>query len=221
MRQVLKRVSVHTADEFRRRAASRLRSQPAPDCDRPELGRGDHGLDPNVDQWFPAGIKFRPAAVLVPLVDRGDDLGVLLTLRPAAMRVHAGQVSFPGGKIESHDAGPLEAALRETREETGIDESSVEVLGFLDTYHTGTGFKIVPAVGLITGTAEIRPDPSEVDEVFEVPLSFLMDAANHRIESVMWQGRQRRYYAMPYRDRYIWGATAGILRNLFELLYAR
>ncbi len=161
-----------------------------------------------------------PAAVLVPLVSRPDGLSVLLTQRTAHLSHHAGQVSFPGGRIEDHDCDPLAAALRETEEEIGLAASAVQLLGWLDDYVTGTGFRIHPAVGLVQPPLDLAPDPFEVAEIFEVPLDFVLDPANHRRHVRMFEGRKRSYYAIPYEGRFIWGATAAMLINLFEVLRA-
>jgi 8-oxo-dGTP pyrophosphatase MutT (NUDIX family) len=162
----------------------------------------------------------RPAAVLVPLVRRESELTVLLTLRTDHLPSHGGQICFPGGKIEERDAGALEAALREAHEETGLDPRLVEPLGYLDMYQTRTGFRIVPVVGLVDPVARFSPAAGEVADVFEVPLRFLMDPVNHLQESRVWRGAERRFYAMPYGGRYIWGATAGMLKKLYDRLYA-
>jgi 8-oxo-dGTP pyrophosphatase MutT (NUDIX family) len=159
----------------------------------------------------------RPAAVLLPIVERPGGLSVLLTLRASALRAHSGQVAFPGGKLDPGET-PLKAALREAREEIGLEARFVEPLGWLDPYLTGTGFRIAPLVALVDPSFALKLNRLEVDEVFETPFAFLMDAANHRLEGREWQGRRRTYYAMPYQGRYIWGATAGILRNLHEKL---
>lgn len=161
-----------------------------------------------------------PAAVLVPLVARSDGLTVLLTERTAHLSHHAGQVSFPGGRVEEIDEDALAAALRETEEEIGLSRERVDLLGWLDEYITGTGFRISPVVGLLTPPFELSPDPFEVADVFEVPLDFILDPANHKRHSRVFEGRERRYHAIPYRGHYIWGATAGMLINLFEVLTA-
>lgn len=158
------------------------------------------------------------AAVLVPLVQRPDGMTVLLTQRTAHLANHAGQISFPGGRIEACDDDALAAALRETEEEIGLSPDKVEVLGWLDDYVTGTGFRVTPIVGAVEPPFELRPDPFEVAEAFEVPLDFILDPVNHRRVRRVVAGRDRPYYAMPFRDRYIWGATAGMLINLFEVL---
>ena len=158
------------------------------------------------------------AAVLFPIVRRDDGYTVLLTQRTAHLRDHAGQVSFPGGRVEETDASPLDTALRETEEEIGLARNHVEVLGYLPEYRTGTGFRVVPVVGVLTPPFDLRPDPFEVAEVFEVPLSFLLDQSNHQRHSVHLRGALRHYFAMPYGDYFIWGATAGMIRSLTERL---
>lgn len=178
--------------------------------------RTDYDLNP---EWpVPAEASYRRAAVLVGLMDRGDDFGVLLTLRPETMSSHAGQVAFPGGRIESGETA-LAAALREAREEVGVDPASVRVLGQCDTYLTGSGFAIAPFVGLLPSDFVPVPHASEVADVFETPLSFLMDAANHQRHEREFRGALRAYYAMPHNGRYIWGATAGMIKSLHDRLY--
>ena len=162
--------------------------------------------------------RARPAAVLLPIVNRTRGLTVLLTLRASDLRSHSGQVAFPGGKIDAGET-PRAAALREAREEIGLEERFVEPLGWLDPYLTGTGFRVAPLVALVEPGFALKPNRFEVDEVFETPFAFLMDPANHRLDEREWQGRRRQFYAMPYEGRYIWGATAGILRNLYEKLF--
>ena len=159
-----------------------------------------------------------PAAVLVPVVRRENGLTVLFTRRTAHLNDHAGQISFPGGRSEPGDAGAAETALREAAEEIGLAAERVEVLGELPTYVTVTGYRVTPVVGLVTPPLELRPDDFEVAEVFEVPLEFLLDPVNHQRNSVGHEGRERRYYAIPYRQYYIWGATAGMLMNLHSFL---
>ncbi len=176
--------------------------------------RGDHSLNPGLEPMQP----LRPAAVLVPLVDREDGFTVLFTRRTAHLAHHAGQISFPGGHIEPDDGGPIETALRETEEEVGLHRWHVRVLGRLDTYVTRTGFVVTPVIGLVTPPFITAPDPNEVDEVFEVPLAFLLDPANHQRCSAEFEGVTRYFYAMPYGDYYIWGATAGMVVNLWQLL---
>jgi 8-oxo-dGTP pyrophosphatase MutT (NUDIX family) len=162
---------------------------------------------------------WRAAAVLLPIIDRPGGLTVLLTLRASDLRAHSGQVAFPGGKIDAGES-PHHAALRETQEEIGLEASFVEPLGWLDPFFTGTGFRIAPLVALIDPSFELSVNKLEVDEAFETPFAFLMDVTNHRLEEREWEGRRRRYYAMVHEGRYIWGATAGILRNLYEKLFS-
>jgi 8-oxo-dGTP pyrophosphatase MutT (NUDIX family) len=159
-----------------------------------------------------------PAAVLVPLVEHTDGFTVLLTQRTADLKSHAGQISFPGGRIEPEDADAIAGALRETEEEIGLARSHVEILGHLDPYITVTGYEVTPVVGAVTPPFDLKADPVEVADIFEVPLAFLLDPANHQRHSRMVGDLQRAYYAMPYGDRYIWGATAGMLINLYEVL---
>lgn len=163
---------------------------------------------------------WRECAVLVPIVTREPEATVLLTQRTAHLKSHAGQIAFPGGKVEPQDATPVETALREAWEEIGLDGGLVQPLGLLDLHKTGTGFRIVPVLALVDPGFEPRPDPSEVDDVFEIPLSFLMQEENHQRHHAEWKGQRRLFYAMTYRDRFVWGATAAMLRNLYERLYA-
>jgi 8-oxo-dGTP pyrophosphatase MutT (NUDIX family) len=179
-----------------------------------ERFRGDFQTEPSL----PVRGTLRAAAVLVPLVDRAEGMGVLLTLRNASLPHHAGQISFPGGRIEAGDASAAETALRETEEEIGLPRESIEIIGRLDDYITGTGFLVAPIVGLVRPPYTLAPDPAEVEGVFEVPLAHFLDPANHRRESRMFNGVERRFYAMPYGDKYIWGATAAMLMNLYDLL---
>ena len=159
------------------------------------------------------------AAVLVPLVVRPEGLCVLLTQRTAHLHNHGGQISFPGGRLEEGDADPQAAALRETEEEIGLPRTSIDVIGRLDDYATITGFHITPVVGLLTPPLALAPDDFEVAEIFEVPLSFIMDPANHKTDSrALPSGERRWFYVLPYQERYIWGATAGMLVNLQEVL---
>lgn len=162
--------------------------------------------------------EIRPAAVLVPVVRRESGLTVLLTRRTAHLNDHAGQISFPGGRAEAADACAAATALRETMEEIGLAAGRVEVLGELPQYVTVTGYRVTPVVGLVTPPLELQPDDFEVAEVFEVPLAFLLDPANHQSNCVRYEGGERRYYAMPYRQYYIWGATAGMLMNFYSFL---
>jgi 8-oxo-dGTP pyrophosphatase MutT (NUDIX family) len=156
--------------------------------------------------------------VLAPIVLREDGPYVLLTQRSSALRDHSGQVAFPGGKIEPGEK-PLAAALREAEEEIGLARDRVEILGCLDPYQTSTGFRVFPVVGLTRPPVELTLDTSEVEDVFETPLSFLMNPVNHEKHSRVWQGKERFFYAMPWQGRYIWGATAGMIHNLYDRLY--
>ena len=162
--------------------------------------------------------KVTRAAVLIPLVLKKDGLWVLLTQRTNHLRDHAGQISFPGGRMDPGDDGPEDTALRESQEEIGLDPSRVEIIGRLPEYLTVSGYSVTPVVGLVEAQAEYVLDPFEVADVFEVPLEFLLDPANHQVR--LWQSEQggRRFYSMPYENRFIWGATAGMLRNLYHLL---
>ena len=176
------------------------------------------------EEWFrrvEQKTDFTEAAVLIGLVRHETGLTVLLTQRTSHLREHAGQISFPGGRAESYDADATATALRETAEEVGLDARYIEIVGSLPDFYTGTGFRVVPIVGLITPGFTLQPDPFEVAEVFEVPLSFLLDPANHRRHTVdLPEGRRRYYYSMPWHDYFIWGATAGMLRNLYHFLRA-
>jgi 8-oxo-dGTP pyrophosphatase MutT (NUDIX family) len=161
----------------------------------------------------------RPAAVLVPVVNRAETLTVLFTRRTAHLHDHAGQISFPGGRTEEGES-PRDTALRETAEEIGLAADRVEVLGHLPVYTTVTGYRVTPVVGLVHPPFELMPDDFEVAEVFEVPLAFLLDPANHQRNQLIHDGLERHYYAMPYGAYYIWGATAGMLMNFYAHLTA-
>lgn len=176
--------------------------------------RGDHIVDARVR--IPADL--RDAAVLVPLVDRPGGMTVVLTLRTADLPHHAGQIAFPGGRLDKTDRDPVHTALREAEEEIGLAPDAVDIVGRLDDYITGTGYVVAPIVGFVEPGARYVPDPSEVDDVFEAPLSFFMDPANHKRETKRWKGIERTFYAMPWNGRYIWGATAAMLVNLYEVL---
>lgn len=166
-----------------------------------------------------AKIKKTQAGVLVPIIDRPDEVSVLLTRRTDALAKHPGQVAFPGGRVDPGDQDQVDAALREAEEEVGLDRRSVDVLGCLDPYLTITGFEVLPVVGFVANPpVEFTPEPGEVAAVFEVPLSFLLDSSNHRKVRRKVNGLDRAYYEMPYENHYIWGATAGMLVNLSEVL---
>lgn len=176
--------------------------------------RGDHDLNPGMT----ADGALIAAAVLVPIVDRPEGMTVLLTQRTDTLTIHAGQISFPGGRIEPEDRHPEAAALRETEEEVGLAGDRVTLIGRLDIYLTRTGFRITPVVGIVAPPFSLRLDPVEVADAFEVPLGFVLDPANHQRHSRPFKGRQRQFYALCYCDRYIWGATAGMLVNLAQVL---
>lgn len=195
-----------------RRRASLMGRAPGGAGERP---RGDHDLNPEL---YEPGRRLTPAAVLVPIVEREAGLTVLLTRRTDHLDDHAGQVSFPGGRIEVFDKGPEAAALREAEEETGLPPDRVRLIGRLDTYVTRTGFEVIPAVGLVTPPFPIEPDSFEVAEVFEVPLAFFLAPENRQRHSRVYEGKDRLFYVFPFKDHYIWGATAGMLVNLVEVL---
>ena len=180
-----------------------------------EATRGDHDLNPGMT---PPSTALRPAAVLVPIVNRPEGMSVLLTQRTPHLTAHAGQISFPGGRIEEGDPDATAAALRETEEEVGLSRDHIAVIGRLDTYVTGTGFEITPIVGIVRTPFPLTIDPFEVAEVFEVPLSFVLDARNHRRMTREFENRTRVFFVLPYEGRNIWGATAGMLVNLAEVL---
>lgn len=159
-----------------------------------------------------------PAAVLVPVVNRPGGLTLLLTQRTAHLHDHAGQISFPGGRVDDTDDSRIHTALREAQEETGLHPRHVDILGALPEWDIQTGFRVTPVVGWVEPPFSIAPDPFEVAEVFEVPLGFLLDPGNHRRHSDIVNGRQRHYYSMPYEGRYIWGATAGMIHVLYRIL---
>ena len=163
------------------------------------------------------------AAVLVPLVMR-EQPTVLLTLRTAHLATHSGQIAFPGGKTDKEDASPIATALREAQEEVGLQARWVHVLGPLPIYVTGTAFVVTPVVALVDPSHQLQPNPDEVAQAFEVPLAFLMNPANHRRHAIEWGGERREWFSMPWQDgaqqRFIWGATAGMLRNLYRFLVA-
>jgi len=175
---------------------------------------GDFDLNPDMRQFVPADRRLRRAAVLVPIVDRPEGLTVLLTRRTEHLSSHAGQVSFPGGRIDPEDAGPVEAALREAQEEIGLDPGFVSIAGFLDGYETGTGYHVTPVVGFLRPGFTLTPNPDELAAAFEVPLEFLMNPKNRERHSRDYNGATRYFYAMPFGEHYIWGATAGMIVNL-------
>lgn len=209
-------MSFTTHDDLAARLASRLDP-----LDQPprlvSIPRGDHDLDP--EYRAPAETVLTPAAVLVPLVRRPGGWTLLLTQRTNTMPTHAGQIAFPGGRIQPEDEGPVAAALREAFEETGLAPSFVSPIGGYDSYQTGTGYAITPIVAYVEPGFSLAPDPREVDDIFEAPLDFLLNPENHQRHEREFRGRMRSFYAMPYGERYIWGATAGMIRALYERLY--
>ena len=208
-----------SATEFFARARARLNLDVPAGLNDPNItpARGDHDADPVMKKM--AEVRpIRPAAVLVPIVDHPEPT-VLLTQRAQHLPDHPGQISFPGGKIDKTDASPLASALREADEEIGLDRNLVEPIGYLDLYMTTLGYRIVPVIARVTPGFALRLNTSEVDASFEVPLAFLMDQDNVQRHSRDWQGMTRHYYAISFGERYIWGVTAGILRNLHERIY--
>ena len=205
--------------EFFQRARARLRFEIPPGLNDASIIpiSGDPGND-RMLQIIAQERPIRPAAVLIPIVDRAEPT-VLLTQRAAHLNDHAGQISFPGGKIDATDASPLDAALREAEEEIGLTREFIDPIGYLDLYATGFGFRILPTLARIKPGFKLRINETEVDDAFEVPLAFLMNPANHQLHAKEFRGMERHYYAMPFAERYIWGATAGILRVLYERIY--
>lgn len=200
---------------LRRLLAERLRPTPPEHPGLPEIG--DYDLNPDA---APArGMRLKPAGVLVPLIERAEGVTVLLTRRAAHLLKHAGQIAFPGGGMEPADADATAAALRETQEEVGIGPDQVEVTGYLSPYRTVTDYCVLPVVGFISPDAELRLDPAEVTEAFEVPFAFLMNSDNHERHAREWQGRMRHYYVIPFGTYHIWGATAAMLVHMHRLLY--
>ena len=205
-----------TVDEIVRRVAERSRRL----ASGLPVAQPPIGSDFSLNDMVAMPEVWRPASVLVPLVCRESGITVLLTQRTEDMPSHAGQIAFPGGRRQVEDVDATATALRETEEAVGLTRDFIDVIGALDLYRTGTGYQITPIVGIVTPGFTMRADPREVADVFEVPLAHFLDERNHRIDSRVWQGRERRYYAMPYGERYIWGATAGMLKNLHFILTA-
>jgi 8-oxo-dGTP pyrophosphatase MutT (NUDIX family) len=201
----------YTVADFRARAAER-----AGPIQRGDFG--DHHLNPDAKELF-LSAKWRDAAVLIPVVDRPDMPTVLLTQRTMKLRTHSGQIAFPGGRIDPEDHDAETAAMRECEEETGIGPEHVEIVGRLPEYMAGSGFRIAPILSVLEPGFTLKPNPHEVDAVFEVPLAFLMDEANHAQGSRIVGGHMRHYFEMPYEDWHIWGVTAGIIRVMYERLY--
>ncbi len=208
-----------TPEAFSERAVGRLLASPAPDSFDPLVTprHGDHNLAGRLAPLD--GAMHRAAAVLIPIVAHPVGASILLTRRAEHMKDHAGQIAFPGGKMDAADKSPLNTALREAQEEIGLDRRFIAPLGYLDPYLSSSGFRIVPVVAMVDPAHRLTLDPGEVASTFEVPLGFLMDPKRHETHEREWRGAMRRYYAMPYGDYYIWGITAGILRNLYEKVY--
>ena len=208
------KVATHVLDPLNLRA--RFQSPPAW---QPEItDESRHVIAADIISKRQAAGKVTRAAVLIPLLLNSDGLSVLLTQRTDHLHDHAGQISFPGGRMDPGDSNPHETALRESEEEIGLGRQGVEIIGYLPQYFTVSGYSVTPVVGLVKPQAEYVLDAFEVADVFEVPLHFLMDPANHQVR--VWESNQgsRRFYSMPYENRFIWGATAGMLRNLYHLL---
>lgn len=205
-----------TAAEFFTRVRARLTLEVPAGLTDPSItpNRGDHDADP-VMRKIAEVRPIRPAAVLVPIVEHAEPT-VLLTQRAQHLPDHPGQVSFPGGKIDKTDADPCASALREAQEEIGLDRAHVEPLGYLDLYMTTLGYRIVPVIARVKPGFSLSLNASEVDATFEVPLAYLMDQNNVQRHSRDWQGMTRHYYAFTFGEHYIWGVTAGILRNLYD-----
>ena len=209
-----------TADAIFARIAARIERNLAKDALDVSVTPpfGDHSLN----DWTiePSFLKdARAAAVLIGLVPRPEGVGVILTQRTAGLRDHAGQIAFPGGKIDPGDATPAQAACREAHEEIGLERDRITVLGHLGGYLTRTGFRIIPVVARVDPPFALRLNPAEVVEAFEVPLAFLMDPANYRLAEREWQGKIRSFYSIEFGERRIWGVTAGILRVFYERLH--
>ena len=213
------RPAIIDADEFFGRSRARLGFDVPPGLVDPNIvpRTGDSGND-RMLEIIAQEQPVRPAAVLIPVVDHPEPT-VLLTQRSPNLSSHAGQISFPGGKIDATDASPLDAALREAEEEVGLDRKFIEPVGYLDLYGTAFGFRILPTVARVKPGFKLTINEFEVVDAFEVPLAFLMNPENHQIHNKEFRGIERSYYAMPFAERYIWGATAGILRVLYERIY--
>ncbi len=175
------------------------------------LNKADAIPDPDAVQTKSPELK--PAAVLLPIVKHPQDMGIILTKRTEHLHHHAGQICFPGGCAEACDDGPIATALRETEEEIGLRRDYVEIAGSLDAYKTGTGFIITTIVGFVKPGFSLKPDSFEVADIFEIPLDFVLNSKNHQRETMFHQGKKRQYYVLRYQERFIWGATAGILVN--------
>lgn len=179
---------------------------------------GDYYLNDGMKNTLITNAK-KPAAVLIGLIARESGVNVILTKRAETLNNHSGQIAFPGGRIDDEDASAEAAALREAWEEIGLDINEVEVMGRLPNYHTGSGYCVAPVIGFVREGADFKINPDEVDYMFEVPLSFLMDEANHQKTSKTWNDQERFFYAIPYGEYYIWGVTAGMIRVLYNRVF--
>ncbi|QND47793.1 CoA pyrophosphatase [Rhizobium lusitanum] len=206
---------LYSAGEFRRRALN----QSGGPVELAWRDHGDHVLNPETTLQA-EGLTLRDAAVLVPVVDYGEDAKVIFTLRTSTLRKHSGQIAFPGGAIDPEDASPEMAAMREAAEEIGLADIFIEPVARLPHYLAATGFRITPILAVVKPGFELTLNPTEVEDAFEVPLSFLMDPDHHVTDSMVWQGIERQFYRMPYGSHMIWGITAGIVRTLYERLYS-
>lgn len=200
-----------TLEELRMRASQRLNY-----TDGEQVG--DFTQNPDLRKWVMSKAT-KDAAILMPLVERQGEVSLLLTKRADKLSSHSGQIAFPGGKVDADDAGPEAAALREAHEEVGLATDQVEILGRLPDYYTGSGYKIAPIIGIMNANAVVKANPDEVDYIFEVPLSFLMNPDNHVRGSRIFEGRERHFFEMPFGEHYIWGITAGMIRVLYDRLY--
>ena len=220
--QVLQpRPATINAEEFFNRTRARLGFDVPPGLVDPNIipRTGDSGND-RMLEIVAKEQPVRPAAVLIPVVDHPEPT-VLLTQRTEHLSSHAGQIAFPGGKIDAGDASPMDAALREADEEVGLKREFIDPIGYLDVYGTAFGFRILPTVAKVKPGFKLTINENEVVDAFEVPLAFLMNPENHQIHMKEFRGIERSYYAMPFAERYIWGATAGILRVLYERIYLK
>ncbi|MCJ8509500.1 CoA pyrophosphatase [Rhizobium lemnae] len=215
MSELLLNPAFYSAAEFRRRALNQSGSP----LDLASAEHGDHILNPAIIAEVSAR-KLKDAAVLIPVVDDADGAKIIFTKRTATLRKHSGQIAFPGGAVDPEDGSVERAAVREAEEEIGLDPRFVQPVGRLPDYFAATGFRITPVLSVVERGFQLQLNPTEVEHVFEVPLSFLMDPANHQRDSRDFNGTTHYFYRMPYGEWNIWGITAGILRTLYERLYA-